>query len=114
MGLERAQVGFTAEAKSLNLTPPRGIMLVGVPGCGKSLAAKAIVRAENRGPQGVATRCTMPPFDHGDRATGIAGGDTSDLGEQPCMRFFVSGHGGSLRLRLTIVRATVSRLVADD
>lgn len=42
--LERAQVGFTAEAKSLNLTPPRGLMLVGVPGCGKSLAAKAIAR----------------------------------------------------------------------
>ena len=42
--LERAQVGFTIEAKSLNLTPPRGIMLVGVPGCGKSLAAKAIAR----------------------------------------------------------------------
>ncbi|HBH80395.1 MAG TPA: AAA family ATPase, partial [Nitrospira sp.] len=30
--------------KSLNLTPPRGIMFVGVPGCGKSLAAKAIAR----------------------------------------------------------------------
>lgn len=42
--LARAQVGFTPEAKSLNLTPPRGIMLVGVPGCGKSLAAKAIAR----------------------------------------------------------------------
>ncbi|MGZ8386519.1 MAG: AAA family ATPase, partial [Nitrospira sp.] len=42
--LDRAQVGFTAEAKALNLTPPRGIMLVGVPGCGKSLAAKAIAR----------------------------------------------------------------------
>lgn len=42
--LARAQVGFTAEAKALNLTPPRGIMLVGVPGCGKSLAAKAIAR----------------------------------------------------------------------
>ncbi len=42
--LERAQVGFTQEAKSLNLTPPRGIMFVGVPGCGKSLAAKAIAR----------------------------------------------------------------------
>ena len=42
--LDRAQVGFTAEAKALDLTPPRGIMLVGVPGCGKSLAAKAIAR----------------------------------------------------------------------
>lgn len=42
--LERAKVGFTAEAKAINLTPPRGIMLVGVPGCGKSLAAKAIAR----------------------------------------------------------------------
>lgn len=45
--LERAKVGFTAEAKSLNLNPPRGIMLVGVPGCGKSLAAKAIAREWN-------------------------------------------------------------------
>jgi hypothetical protein len=42
--LDRAKLGFTAEAKALNLTPPRGIMLVGVPGCGKSLAAKAIAR----------------------------------------------------------------------
>jgi hypothetical protein len=42
--LERAKVGFTPEARALNLTPPRGLMLVGVPGCGKSLAAKAIAR----------------------------------------------------------------------
>ncbi|HVG02600.1 MAG TPA: AAA family ATPase, partial [Nitrospira sp.] len=42
--LDRTKVGFSPEAKALNLTPPRGLMLVGVPGCGKSLAAKAIAR----------------------------------------------------------------------
>jgi SpoVK/Ycf46/Vps4 family AAA+-type ATPase len=42
--LDRARVGFSAEAKALNLAPPRGILLVGVPGCGKSLAAKVIAR----------------------------------------------------------------------
>ncbi len=42
--LDRAKIGFTPEAKALNLTPPRGILLVGVPGCGKSLAAKSIAR----------------------------------------------------------------------
>lgn len=38
-------MGFTAEAKALNLSPPHGIMLVGIPGCGKSLAAKAVARS---------------------------------------------------------------------
>ncbi len=42
--LERAQLGFSAEARELNLAPPRGILLVGVQGCGKSLAAKVIAR----------------------------------------------------------------------
>jgi len=42
--LERARVGFGAEARALNLSPPRGILLVGVQGCGKSLAAKCIAR----------------------------------------------------------------------
>jgi MoxR-like ATPase len=43
--LERARVGFSPEAAALNLSPPRGILLVGVQGCGKSLAAKCIARA---------------------------------------------------------------------
>jgi hypothetical protein len=42
--LDRARVGFTPQAQALNLAPPRGILLVGVPGCGKSLAAKCIAR----------------------------------------------------------------------
>src|SRR5207237_10513473 len=43
--LERARVGFTTEAQALGLPAPRGILIVGVQGCGKSLAAKAIARA---------------------------------------------------------------------
>ena len=42
--LQRAYLGFSPEARALNLTPPRGILLVGVPGCGKSLACKVIAR----------------------------------------------------------------------
>lgn len=42
--LARARVGFSEEARTLNLEPPRGILIVGVQGCGKSLAAKAIAR----------------------------------------------------------------------
>jgi SpoVK/Ycf46/Vps4 family AAA+-type ATPase len=43
--LARARVGFSAEAAALGLPAPRGILLAGVQGCGKSLAAKAIARA---------------------------------------------------------------------
>ncbi|HEX6085503.1 MAG TPA: AAA family ATPase, partial [Thermoanaerobaculia bacterium] len=43
--LTHARMGFTAEAKALNLHPPKGVLFVGVQGCGKSLAAKAIARA---------------------------------------------------------------------
>jgi MoxR-like ATPase len=42
--LERAHVGFGAEARALGLPAPRGVLIVGVQGCGKSLAAKAIAR----------------------------------------------------------------------
>jgi len=42
--LTRARVGFSPEAAELNLSPPKGILLAGVQGCGKSLAAKCIAR----------------------------------------------------------------------
>jgi len=42
--LDRVSVGFGAEARSLGLDPPRGVLIVGVQGCGKSLAAKVIAR----------------------------------------------------------------------
>ena len=42
--LETSRVGFSAEARALNLEAPRGILLVGVQGCGKSLAAKFVAR----------------------------------------------------------------------
>jgi SpoVK/Ycf46/Vps4 family AAA+-type ATPase len=42
--LEHARIGFTPEAKALNLQPPKGVLFVGVQGCGKSLAAKFIAR----------------------------------------------------------------------
>lgn len=43
--LNRAATGFSAQAAEWNLEPPKGILIVGVQGCGKSLAAKAIARA---------------------------------------------------------------------
>jgi SpoVK/Ycf46/Vps4 family AAA+-type ATPase len=42
--LARAEVGFSAEARRLGLPAPRGVLVVGVQGCGKSLAAKVIAR----------------------------------------------------------------------
>ncbi|HSR68173.1 MAG TPA: AAA family ATPase [Acidobacteriota bacterium] len=42
--LQRAEIGFSSKARELNLRAPRGILIVGVQGCGKSLAAKVIAR----------------------------------------------------------------------
>jgi AAA+ superfamily predicted ATPase len=42
--LEQARIGFSPEARAVNLTPPKGVLFVGVQGCGKSLAAKFIAR----------------------------------------------------------------------
>jgi hypothetical protein len=42
--LDAAQVGFSPEARALNLEAPKGVLLVGVQGCGKSLTARYIAR----------------------------------------------------------------------
>ena len=42
--LERGRVAFSREASALNIPAPKGLLLVGVQGCGKSLAAKFIAR----------------------------------------------------------------------
>ncbi|MFQ5515129.1 MAG: AAA family ATPase [Myxococcota bacterium] len=43
--LERARMGFSPEARALGLRPPKGLLILGVQGCGKSLAARAIARS---------------------------------------------------------------------
>jgi MoxR-like ATPase len=47
-GLKRwlayARVGFSPQARQYNLPAPKGILIVGIQGCGKSLAAKTIAR----------------------------------------------------------------------
>ncbi len=42
--LHRFRAGFSERARQIGLRAPRGVLLVGVQGCGKSLAAKAIAR----------------------------------------------------------------------
>ncbi|AFY37874.1 AAA ATPase central domain protein [[Leptolyngbya] sp. PCC 7376] len=42
--LNQAKVGFSAAAREVNLPSPKGILIVGVQGCGKSLAAKTIAQ----------------------------------------------------------------------
>src|SRR6266436_6020702 len=40
--LNKRAVAFTAEAREFGLPPPKGILMLGVQGCGKSLCAKAV------------------------------------------------------------------------
>ena len=46
--LNRRETGFRPDAQKLGLTPPRGVLLLGVQGSGKSLCAKAVATAWNR------------------------------------------------------------------
>ena len=42
--LVQAKMGYSPQAQALNLKPPKGILIVGIQGCGKSLAAKTIAQ----------------------------------------------------------------------
>jgi hypothetical protein len=43
--LKQRQKGFSARARAYGLEAPKGVFLVGLPGCGKSLVAKAVATA---------------------------------------------------------------------
>ncbi len=40
--LAQRRGGFTEKAREFGIRPPRGVLMLGVPGCGKSLCAKAV------------------------------------------------------------------------
>ncbi|APZ95329.1 ATP-dependent zinc metalloprotease FtsH [Fuerstiella marisgermanici] len=40
--LAQRRGGFSEEAREFGIDPPRGVLMLGVPGCGKSLCAKAV------------------------------------------------------------------------
>ncbi|MEZ6062810.1 MAG: AAA family ATPase [Planctomycetaceae bacterium] len=40
--LAQRRGGFTEKARQFGIQPPRGVLMLGVPGCGKSLCAKAV------------------------------------------------------------------------
>ncbi|MFO0872451.1 MAG: AAA family ATPase [Phycisphaerales bacterium] len=46
-GLKRRSMAFTERARQFGLPAPKGVLLVGVQGCGKSLCAKAVSREWN-------------------------------------------------------------------
>ena len=45
--LAKREDAFSSEARAFGIEPPRGLLLLGVPGCGKSLCAKVIARTQH-------------------------------------------------------------------
>ena len=39
---QKAYIGFSTEARKFNLPFPKGVLIMGIPGCGKSLSAKVV------------------------------------------------------------------------
>ena len=98
--LRQRNEGFTQRARDFGLPNPRGVMLVGVPGCGKSLCAKAVA-AEWQKP--------LLKFDLGRVFAGLVGESESRMrkalavaeGVAPCVLWIdelekgLAGVGGS-------------------
>lgn len=61
---------FTTDAKSFGLTSPKGVLLLGIPGCGKSLVAKTIANE---------WKIPLLKFDLGKVFAGIVGESESNI-----------------------------------
>lgn len=103
--LARRRGGMTSKARAFGLEPPRGILLLGIQGCGKSLCAKVVAadwnmallrmdpgvlyqkyigESENRLREALAQAETMAPvvlwIDEIEKAFASAGSDSADGG----------------------------------
>ncbi|MDD5669078.1 MAG: AAA family ATPase [Candidatus Omnitrophica bacterium] len=68
--LAKRSVAFTAKAKEFGLPQPKGILLIGVQGCGKSLTAKAVANL---------WRLPLLRFDVGRVFSGIVGSSEENM-----------------------------------
>lgn len=68
--LDRRKLAFTQEAKAFGVDAPKGVLLVGVPGCGKSLSAKCVAAA---------WRMPLLKLDMGRIFSGIVGSSEANM-----------------------------------
>ena len=68
--LQNRGQAFSNDAKDYGLTPPKGVMLLGIPGCGKSLIAKTIANE---------WKLPLLKFDLGKVFAGIVGESESNI-----------------------------------
>lgn len=68
--LRKRKKGFSQEARAVNLPPPKGILLVGLPGCGKSLTATCT---------GAAWQMPLLRLDMGKVFSGLVGSSEANM-----------------------------------
>lgn len=79
--LSARSVTFSSSAKSFGLAPPKGILLTGIPGCGKSLTAKCV---------SAAWRLPLLKLDMGKVFQGIVGSSEANIRQALAMAEAVS------------------------